>query len=192
MEIKEWLFSEIGVAALVLLLLAILILYIRKLFAYHRYITQQERDHSEIKTPSPETQLNGAKKLVEFDVTKINKEINALPPYQQDEARNHYIGIRSRFSGELFLVEKENKGEIFFNLASHTQSGFPAIHCTVPEKMNPQLKFAHKGTKFTVEGDIVKYGPHDIYLKNVDILTYENEVLNKPDSSDALNSAPQE
>ena len=164
LENKEWLFSGIGVTVL----LGIVYL-IRRATRRSQPIPQRES------IPAPQSEAPSSpspqpRKLVELDVPKIIQEIESLPPFQRDDARKHYIGVRFRFTGSLFSAKAQEKERIRIGLHSLNESHFPLVFGYVPAKDNPQLRIAHEGTKLTIEGELVDFDSYTASLDNIEIL----------------------
>lgn len=182
LENKEWLFSGIGVTIL------FGVIYFIRRAARRSQSSTQPGIAPNLQSPAPRSLRVEPRKLVELDVHKIMESISSLPPFQRDDARKHYIGVRFRFTGALFSAEAEEEDRIRISLSSLNESHLPLIFGSVPAKDNSQLRIVHEGTKITIEGDLAIFDSYTASLNNIEILSHEeNEqegAPNKPSRGD--------
>jgi hypothetical protein len=173
-ENKEWLFSGVGITVFFGILYLIRRATRRSQPPVEPALTPASRP------PAPFSSPPEPKKLVELDIPKIIKEIESLPPFQRDDARKHYVGVRFRFTGTLFSAKAQDEGTIRICLESLSETHLPLVFGRVPVQDNPQLKIVHEGARVTIEGDLAELDSHSAGLENIKILSYEDKKKEEP------------
>lgn len=169
---KEWLFSGVGVSV----------------FAGLVWIGQAvlKRHRSEVVTEVPTEVLQqeppSTPSEPSLDIAGIIAEVYSLPPYQQNEAKRHYLGLKVKEEGVLFSADPADN-MISFTISPYDESkGLHLIFCSVPETECPELKIAHKGWHMRVAGILKDFDRHAAYLEQVKVLTLRAEANNCVDS----------
>ena len=149
---KEWVFSGIGVFLLSVIWAAV-------------------RHARRPKTPTvpqqPAAQNQTASGAPTIHV--ILRDIDSRPPYQQDQTRQDYIGLRIRFSGEFTHLSKE-KNEIVWVWVEDPKERYPNVHFEVPINDFPEFKTMQRGTPLTVEGALRRIDWMTTTLESVRII----------------------
>ena len=103
--------------------------------------------------------------------TEISKQINALPPYQQNAAQEAYKGLSVRWPALLLSISEggANKWRVMLKYDDSSSRGDAVILCRdVDIETCPRLKFAQAGTRLDVSGIILNV-EHGVTLNDVTI-----------------------
>lgn len=156
---KEWLFSGIGVSALVAL-----IWIGRKILGSRRQPRSQTSG-----APQP-VSSEGEQSDLALSPMEIVKEIKSRPSYQQENAANHYVGLKVRWKLNVISVRRQDEKENTVRLFCNVNDNYPWITVyDVSLTKHPELKILRDGTKLWVSGAIASVQGHDIELRNADI-----------------------
>jgi hypothetical protein len=164
---KEWLFSGAGISGL-----AVLVWVIRT--AFNRRNLMAGVQSSLPAEPQP-TQMPQLLEEIEprelpLGLFEVMAEVHSRPPYQQKEAKSHYIGFRTEITGTLASA-KEAGDMIHFSVSpKNSPPSFCLVFCMVPKTECPELKVAHKGWPLRVQGILADFDSDSAELKQVRVL----------------------
>lgn len=166
-ENKEWIFSGIGV-----FLLAAGISIIR--FYLNRRKTKKENKENSTKEQITIEKVEGnnttnALEISNITVKTIIDEIHNVPPFQRDAASENYNGIKVRWEGKLWNVEKvysSNKLTQTVRVIFHPIR--ENLHYSVQFEVNidqyPELKIAKRDSMIIAEGKIIRCSGEGMYV----------------------------
>lgn len=92
----------------------------------------------------------------------IFSDIDALPPYLQETARQNYIGLSVTWGVTLFSTSDSTDGLWIYALPLDRSS--PGVTFTIDTNAYPQIKTMPKGHEFTVQGVITSVDSLAIHL----------------------------
>ena len=178
--------SATWTAAIVILFL--LIVAIITLFALHRwspvkpkegYINKNTivntKDHSKA-TQSTESIEND--RISSLTVKHIIDQINESPPFQRDGIAHNYRGIKVKWEGKLWDVEKSFRmpsGNVRVDIKPEPDSLNYSVLFDVPISKYPQLKIARRDDLIGIVGRITACSGTGMYVKlDVDEITFHN------------------
>ena len=167
-ENKEWIFSGIGV-----LILAGVISIIRFFLNRKKSNKLSKENFTNEKVPLEKDKDNASTNSLEIsDITvkTIIDDINNAPPFQRDTTSKNYNGIKVRWEGKLWNVEKL----LFSNILKQTVR---VIFHPISENLNysvllrvninqyPELKIAKRNSMIAAEGKIINCSGDGMYVE---------------------------
>ncbi len=165
---KEWIFSGIGVFLLVAGIGII------KFFWNRRKIKQSKRENFTRENDSFKkakvSALTDALERSNVTVKTIIDEIHNAPPFQQDTISENYKGIKVRWEGKLWDVEKidfTNKFRQMVRVRFHPipENLHYSVLLTANADQYPELKVAKQGSMIAAEGKIIRCSGKGMYVE---------------------------
>src|SRR5207237_9214935 len=95
----------------------------------------------------------------------IIKEIDSRPPFQQEEAGQHYLGLNVKWKVTFHSARKVSDTVTFLMLLD--RGSYPWIYCDVFISDYPAIKTAQQGSKLFVTAAIARIEGNTITLTNV-------------------------
>lgn len=150
---KEWLFSGLGVTALLALFLA------------GRYVLGRGRRDGGLVEPEP------AKPSMPFDAADyarhplpadITADVGGVPPFQVAAKEQSYVDLKVQWRTTLSSAEESENDTVRLTLLD--RGSYPWIYCTVKIGEYPEIKIATKGTEIWVAGTIEQVSGNTITL----------------------------
>jgi hypothetical protein len=180
---KEWLFSGAGISAL-----GVLVWIVRTALNRQRreVVTQVPRGVPPKAEQIPATSHPEEPEPKEspLSLAGIIAEVYSRPPYQQKEAKRHYLGLKTEVSGILFSADPADD-MISFTVRPKGGSTNPdIIFCNVHETECPELKVAHQGWHVRVAGILTDFDRFTAHLEQVKVLALEAEAKKETEGSD--------
>jgi hypothetical protein len=165
---KEWLFSGIGVAAIMAIIgIVRVILSRRRQPAIQPHQTEEgPLLQQQIVIPVPEAH---GPSILDIPLSKILGEIESRPPFQRDDVKKHYIGTRIRFKGVLRSLSKRENDEVKIRLNTAPDNWYPRVNFVAKVAVYPQLKFLEENAPMSVVGRIMDLGAAEATLEDVKI-----------------------
>lgn len=165
---KEWIFSGVGVFLLAA------VIGIIKFFWNRKKIKELKRENfTREKDSFEKAKVNALKDVVEpsnVTVKTIIDEINNAPPFQRDTVSDNYKGIKVRWEGRLWNVEKvdfTNKSRQLVKVEFHPIPG--NLHYRVLLQANideyPELRVAKRDSMIAAEGKIIRCSGKGMYVE---------------------------
>jgi len=155
-----WLHWRVGVAFLVFIAIVATVLGLFNLMTHPQAGTPMPTPTPTTPTPTPTPTLTTTPpqgwQLSTPDPQEIFREIDSLPPYLREDARQNYEGLPVIWSVELFsATDSPNGVRIYANSANDTPAS-PGIIFTVDVSLYPQIKTMPTGQGFIVQGTITE------------------------------------
>lgn len=158
---KEWLFSGIGVTAV----LAI-IWFIRRVFP-RKNVNQFEPDEN---PQGRETTRISQSMPNSVSAQAIIEDISSRPPYQQEECSRHYVGLKIRWKVNVVSVSPQETDRNKVNLHCNHGGSYPWVYArNVSLTAHPELKIIKSDSPIWVSGTIERIHGHEIDLADVDV-----------------------
>ncbi len=101
--------------------------------------------------------------------SEIISSIKNRPPYQQQDARKYYIGLKVNWKGKLSNAHPEDKKRISVFLRSDEWRNV-FVRFSVKQTDYPELKSMDENTEIKIQGTILDVGLSEITLENVKIV----------------------
>lgn len=84
---------------------------------------------------------------------EIMEHLDNLPPFQREDAANHFKGVNVSWTVSISQSEKKPNGNVWL-LTLYEKRISPAIVCEVELAKYPELKIINKDQEFKIEGEI--------------------------------------
>ena len=99
-----------------------------------------------------------------FTLEEIKDRIKAAPPFQQDDVRQHYVGLTIDWQTKLDSVEKADGDNLKVYLSVYDKDGryVGLCTCNVPLIKYPELKVLHRNHPVRVVGRIAEIRDSDV------------------------------
>lgn len=164
-ENKEWIFSGIGVF-LFAVGISIIRFYLNRRKANKENSTKEQITFEKVK----DNTTTNALEISNITVKTIIDEIHNVPPFQRDTASENYNGIKVRWEGRVWNVEKVH------SLNKLTQTVRVVFH-PIPENLHysvifevnidqyPDLKIAKRDSMIVAEGKIIRCSAEGMYVE---------------------------
>ena len=173
-ENKDWLFSGAGVVVITGFFVTLGKLMSRRKDPPHPGTSPQPQ-------PAPTTTIMAAlpptvietvirAPLLQMSVEQILEDIESRPPYQRDEATQHYIGTRIKFSGILYYLTKMDKNTVHI-VIKPKDSSYPMISASISVVDYPEFKVLRDNTPLTVEGRVSAIEYQRVKIEDVTVIS---------------------
>ncbi|MFC1818220.1 hypothetical protein ACFL0B_03910 [Thermodesulfobacteriota bacterium] len=165
---KEWIFSGIGV-----FLLATVVGIIQYILKRKRVGSLKDdkiiNEQSFNERTKDKTLINKVE-FTNITVKNIIDKLHNTPPFQRDTLSNNYKGLKVRWEGKLWNVEKEtytDKSEKTVRVVFHPipKNLHYRVLLTVDIDRYPQLKIIKRGSKIAAEGEIINCSSEGMYVE---------------------------
>ena len=147
-ENSTWIFSGIGVAVITAIAILLKNSYTRFKEPARTYADIDPEEYPA--TPLPR---------------EIVEEIRDSPPYQEDDKKTNYLGLRVNWKTTFESVDKERRGRVGIMLLD--RGSYPWIVCTVSSRRYPWVKLSSRGSAVRIAGEIGEIHGNSIELVNV-------------------------
>ena len=171
---KEWIFSGVGILALVSLATLIKSVWPRRpqsgrvtAVVVPPNQTKEERDHTLAVSEARSVPVR-AVRIAPVDFASITATIDATPPLQRDDIAKRYVGLTIRWSMFLWSASKAQGGTVRLTL-DFGPGNEGLIHCDVPLDDYRELNIFERGHPITVIGEIETVERSFVRLKNVQL-----------------------
>lgn len=146
---KEWLFSGVGIFVVI----GIYNFFKNKYKSKVRLNADLKSDIIPAMPVEEKSDVNETTNRINLSPEYIQKEIEKLPPLQQDDALKHYTGLNITWEAALLSVKKENNGYVRVMV---TIPGRIGSYITFSVRLSdyPVLAVIKEKTKIRVKGTI--------------------------------------
>jgi len=167
---KEWIFSGIGV------------LFFSGIFILIRYLILRNRKviPPTIEGISEDLKVEATQNsdISQFDVPKIMKSLDDIPPLQLEENLKKFTGLNINWTATYSSAYKKEDDSARIRLDLDVKSFRPiTLWCEVKLSDYKKLKILKKNTKIRIIGEITKFENYHIKLSNVKLIFLDQVII---------------